>query len=106
MIAFDYIQLILYFLNPFSYFNQGLLALIDILTFFVLPYIFLRRVYNTVWWRVILFYCGFIISQITYQVNPISEYIFEVGGILLILYACIGRMEDRKESLRPSEEQK
>ena len=94
MISLETIKMILYFLNPFYIIGKGWLAIFDILTFIVVPYILLKTYYKTSWRRAILFYCGFMISQISMLNNPGMEYVLELGGILLMIGACIWKKEE------------
>ena len=43
MIDFEYIKMLLYFINPFNYVHGGFLGIIDIATFMVIPYLILRK---------------------------------------------------------------
>lgn len=99
MINWSNIKMILYFLDPFYMFPRGWFAIVDILTFFILPYILLKTYYKTAWWRAALFYCGFMISQITMQNDPIFEYVLEMGGVLLMIGACLWKNEKAKNKL-------
>lgn len=98
------LKMILYFINPFYMTGKGWFAIVDVLTFFVVPYILLKKYYKTAWWRAILFYCGFMISQITMLNNPITEYVLEIGGIFLMIGACIWKNEKTKNKLPNNKE--
>ena len=85
--------MIVYFVNPFNVLDGGWIAILDVATFIIIPYILLKKVYEVVWWRVILFYIGFMLTQISMFNYPMLEYVLELAGILLILYACLGDKE-------------
>ncbi len=95
MTIIETIQMIWFFVNPFNFTGGGWLVVFDIFTFIFIPYIIFKKFYKKVLRRVILFYVGFIMTQITTYYNPTLEYVLEVGGILLILYAALGRENER-----------
>ena len=94
------IMQILFFINPFNLGDYTVIVVIDILTFIILPYILLKKTYKVVWWRSIIFYIGFIMTQVTYYDYPIMEYVFELSGVLLIMFACLARHNQRREVIR------
>ena len=94
MINTQLMELVLFFINPFNVLGLGWMSIIDVLTFFIIPYIFLQKIYKVVWWRAGLFYIGFMLTQISFVYAPITEYMLEIAGIFCILYSTIGRKND------------
>lgn len=88
MNSIEILRLIGYMLNPFYAVDRGWVAILDVLTFIFLPWYFLKQNHKDAIWRVLVFYCGFIFTQITIQIQPLLEYCFEVAGLLLIFLAC------------------
>jgi len=93
----EIINMLVYFINPLNVLTKGWLAIFDVFTFIIIPYVILKMHYKIVWWRVILFYIGFVLTQISIITDPILEYILEVGGIVLILYGCL---KDEKKEIK------
>ena len=91
------IKMLWFFINPINIILKGWIGIIDIMTFIVVPYLFFKKIYKDVWWRVIFFYVGFILTQIVIRYQPMLEYVFELAGILLMLFACLGKHKEVKK---------
>ena len=57
--------------------------ILDIGTFFIIPLLFLRD-----WKLALLFFFGFLSTQVSIPNTPWAEYLYEVAGIIIILTAC------------------
>ena len=57
--------------------------ILDVGTFFIIPLLFLKD-----WKLALLFFLGFLSTQVSIPNNPWIEYLYEVIGIIIILIAC------------------
>lgn len=99
IIDIEMIKMLLFYLNPWNVIKTGsFIGIIDVLTFIILPYLFLRKFYKKAWIRTIIFYIGFMFLQIHFRYLSFLEYALEVIGMILILYACTGDKNDKKNN--------
>lgn len=89
------LQMMWFFINPLNVLDKGWIAVLDIATFIILPWIALKKL-----WRAIVFYIGFIFSQITIYSNPTQEYMLEVIGVVIMLLACLGWRRKYRRDLK------
>lgn len=73
---------ILNFINPIIFF-QSPAGMIDLLLLVGIPAILLNN-----FWRALIFFVGFLLSQITFALDPWLEMLFEIAGIIVMILAC------------------
>ena len=84
----EWINFLWHFINPLPGLTAGIIPAIDVATFILIPWIFLKS-----FKRALIVYVGFCLTQITWLSQPYIEYGLEVTGLTLIILACIWKKD-------------
>ena len=74
--------------------DNGWILIIDLLLLLLVPYIFLKN-----WYRTIVFFIGFLLTQISMPRTGILPYVelgLEIAGIITMITTCMGTRQEKK----------